>query len=64
MGPKSKVTVEKKHSLAVRWNHWINFPILGVMIWSGLLIYWANRVYSIKVLGRTLVPLFPQGFYG
>jgi hypothetical protein len=33
--------LEKKHPLAIRWFHWINFPLLGLMIWSGLLIYWA-----------------------
>jgi hypothetical protein len=27
-----------KHPRAVRWMHWINFPVLFVMIWSGLLI--------------------------
>lgn len=31
----------KKHPLAIRWFHWINFPLLMVMIWSGILIYWA-----------------------
>ena len=35
-----------KHPLAIRWLHWINFPVLSMMIWSGLLIYWANAVYS------------------
>ena len=33
--------LENKHPLAIRWFHWINFPVLMVMIWSGLLIYWA-----------------------
>ncbi len=23
-----------KHPRAVRWMHWINFPLLFVMIWS------------------------------
>jgi len=32
--------LEKKHLLAIRWLHWINFPLLFLMIWSGLLIYW------------------------
>ena len=40
-----------KQLLAVRWLHWINFPLLTLMIWSGLLIYWANSVYSIKIFG-------------
>ena len=35
----------KKHALAIRWFHWINFPLLAIMIWSGTLIYWANPAY-------------------
>ncbi|MES2460078.1 MAG: cytochrome b/b6 domain-containing protein [Armatimonadota bacterium] len=35
----------KKHPLAIRWQHWINFPVLMVMMWSGLLILWAYPVY-------------------
>lgn len=37
--------LEKKHPLAIRWFHWINFPVLAVMVWSGALIYWANPVH-------------------
>ncbi len=33
--------LEKKHPLAIRWFHWINFPVLMIMIWSGIMIYWA-----------------------
>lgn len=36
-----------KHLLAIRWFHWINFPLLAIMIWSGLLIYWAYPIYQI-----------------
>ena len=50
--------LEKKHPLAIRWFHWINFPVLMVMIWSGLLIYWANDVYHIGPWH-----LFPDWFY-
>lgn len=39
--------LKKKHPLAIRWFHWINFPILFAMIWSGTLIYWANSVYRV-----------------
>jgi len=35
----------KKHPLAIRWFHWINFPLLALMIWSGVLIYWAYPAY-------------------
>src|SRR5258705_104397 len=44
-------TLEKKHPLAIRWFHWINFPVLVLMMWSGLLIYWANAVYRIALGG-------------
>jgi|SRR5579884_1026312 len=50
--------LEKKHPLAIRWFHWINFPVLMVMIWSGLLIYWANDVYHLGPWH-----LFPPWFY-
>lgn len=35
----------RKHPLAIRWFHWINFPLLVLMIWSGILIYWAYPAY-------------------
>jgi len=55
--------VEKKHPLAIRWFHWINFPALTLMIWSGMMIYWANDVYRIGFGGVTLFKFFPEWFY-
>lgn len=55
--------IKTKHSLLMRWTHWVNFPILGIMIWSGLLIYWANDVYTLTIFGHTFVRFFPQWFY-
>jgi thiosulfate reductase cytochrome b subunit len=55
--------LEKKHPLAIRWFHWINFPVLTVMIWSGALIYWANDVYRVGFGGVTLFKFFPEWFY-
>lgn len=52
----------KKHPLAIRWLHWINFPILAVMVWSGLLIYWANDVYRLGWGDRTVLKFFPDSF--
>ena len=54
--------LERKHPLAIRWLHWINFPLLFLMIWSGILIYWANAVYGIRVFGYELFRLFPAWF--
>ena len=42
-----KIQIVKKHPLLTRWNHWINFPVLTIMVWSGLLIYWANPEYLL-----------------
>jgi thiosulfate reductase cytochrome b subunit len=55
--------LEKKHPLAIRWFHWINFPVLTIMIWSGLLIYWANDVYRVGLGSLTLFHFFPDWFY-
>ena len=55
--------IENKHTLAVRWLHWVNFPLLAMMIWSGLLIYWANPVYGLWLGGYELFHFFPQWFY-
>ncbi|OAI41870.1 thiosulfate reductase [Planctomycetaceae bacterium SCGC AG-212-D15] len=55
--------LEPKHPRAIRWMHWINAPLLTIMIWSGLLIYWANDVYALAVGGVTLFHFFPDWFY-
>lgn len=52
-----------KHARLTRWTHWVNGPLLLIMIWSGLLIYWANDVYEIKVGGVVLFHFFPNWFY-
>ena len=57
------ISVERKHRLTTRWTHWINFPVLFVMVWSGLLIYWANSVYRAGLGSATLFHFFPEGFY-
>ncbi len=54
--------IKKIHPLAIRWFHWFNFPILFLMIWSGLLIYWANEAYGIG-FGDWKIHLFPKWFY-
>jgi thiosulfate reductase cytochrome b subunit len=55
--------IVKKHPLAIRWFHWVNFPAIAIMIWSGLLIYWANDVYGVKIGGKELIKFFPDSFY-
>src|ERR1700730_8074427 len=56
-------TLEAKHPRAIRWFHWINFPLLAIIIWSGLMIYWANDVYRVGVGSFTLFHFFPNWFY-
>lgn len=44
----------EKHPLWLRCLHWLNVPLLALMAWSGLLIYWSNDVYP---------GFFPEWFY-
>jgi thiosulfate reductase cytochrome b subunit len=55
--------IKEKHSLAMRWTHWINFPVLAIMIWSGMMIYWANDEYFITIFGHQIIQFFPDWFY-
>jgi thiosulfate reductase cytochrome b subunit len=71
-GSGSDLVLERKHLLAIRWMHWINFPLLFLMIWSGLYIYWndsippgnhAHQVYRVGIGHWTLFRFFPDWFY-
>jgi thiosulfate reductase cytochrome b subunit len=55
--------IVEKHPLAIRWFHWVNFPVLSLMIWSGILIYWANDVYRVGWGDTTVLKFFPKSFY-
>ena len=67
------LALEKKHPLAIRWFHWINFPVMTLMVWSGILIYWAvlvdtkddhnHGLYTITLFGHEFFRFFPDWFY-
>ncbi|MEO6651658.1 MAG: cytochrome b/b6 domain-containing protein [Ilumatobacteraceae bacterium] len=57
------VVARLKHPRAIRWLHWINFPLLAVMIWSGLRIYWAEDVYAFGVGSWQWFVWFPEIVY-
>jgi thiosulfate reductase cytochrome b subunit len=68
----ASIRLEEKHPLAIRWMHWINFPVLATMIWSGLLIYWGDSkidgshqsaVYRAGIGKWTIFRFFPQWFW-
>lgn len=61
--PGSIPILERKHTLATRWLHWINFPVLMLMIVSGMFIYWAYDPYRVGFGDFTLFHLFPNWFY-
>lgn len=48
-GPAGEALIVEKHPRAIRWAHWVNFPLLALMVWSGLLIYWANDEYWLSI---------------
>ena len=68
----ASIRLEQKHPLAIRWMHWVNFPVLFTMIVTGIWIYWndsdtayqhAHRVYRIGLGNVTLFRFFPEWFY-
>jgi len=61
--PSPESVARLKHSRAIRWLHWINFPLMMVMIWSGLRIYWAEDVYAIGIGSWQWFVFFPEWFY-
>jgi thiosulfate reductase cytochrome b subunit len=68
----ASLRIERKHPLAIRWMHWVNFRVLFTMIWSGILIYWndsdnayrfPHRVYRIGLGKVTFLRFFPDWLY-
>lgn len=55
--------LEMKHPRLTRWFHWLNVPVLSLMIWSGLMIAWANDEHRIGWGNFTIAILFPGWFY-
>lgn len=53
-----------RHGRGTRWTHWINGPLLLVMIWSGLRIYWADLrdPVGVGIAGWHWFDLFPDWF--
>jgi thiosulfate reductase cytochrome b subunit len=70
--PRPTLRLDKKHPLAIRWMHWVNFPVLFIMIWSGVMIYWndsdnahqhPHEVYRVGIGSFTLFRFFPDWVY-
>lgn len=70
--PPLTLRLERKHPLAIRWMHWINFPVLFIMILSGIRIYWndsdnahlhPHAIYRIGFGSFTLLRLFPDSVW-
>ena len=55
--------LESKHPLTQRWMHWVNFPLMLILLWSGILLYVDNSDFRIGIGSWTLVKLFPKSFY-
>lgn len=62
LAPKVERVAVRKHRRASRWMHWINFPLLTIMIWSGLRIYWADLrdPYGAGIGGWHWFDFFPD----
>jgi thiosulfate reductase cytochrome b subunit len=55
--------VNHKHRFFTRFFHWGNTLVLSVMVWSGLLIYWANDAYTLRIFGVELFHFFPESWF-
>lgn len=57
----SQLVAKKKHSLALRWMHWINFPVLMVMMYTGMRIYWSDlqEPYAFGIGGWQIFEFWP-----
>ncbi len=55
--------LQAKHPRLVRWSHWINAPLLFILIWSGLMILWADDGYELRWGNLLLIRFFPDWFY-
>ncbi len=51
-----------RHRRGNRWMHWFNFPLITIMIWSGLRIYWAEDEFAFGILDWELFKFFPTWF--
>jgi thiosulfate reductase cytochrome b subunit len=60
---QDRYVAQKKHSLALRWMHWLNFPLLMIMMFSGMRIYWADLQdpYAIGIGRWQLFEFWPDG---
>jgi thiosulfate reductase cytochrome b subunit len=39
------VVMKEKHPRLLRITHWLNVIFLSLMVWSGILIYWADQAF-------------------
>lgn len=61
--PTTERVAVLKHRRGSRWMHWINFPLILIMIYSGLRIYKAEDIYAFGILGWEWFSFFPDPFY-
>lgn len=61
--PADDAVARLVHPRAIRWLHWINFPLLFIMIWSGMRIYWAEDVYAFGIGSWQWFAFFPDSVY-
>lgn len=51
---------KKKHPLALRWMHWVNFPVMMIMVYSGMRIYWSSDVYAFGIGNWEIFKFWPD----
>ena len=61
-GDGDELVAQEKHSLALRWMHWLNFPLLMIMMYTGMRIYWADvqEPYALGIGGWQIFRFWPD----
>ncbi len=49
-----------RHRRGSRWMHWINLPLITIMLWSGFRIYWAEQSWAFGILDWEWFQFFPD----
>ena len=58
----SEAPLKLVHPAWLRLLHWVHFYAIGVMVWSGLMIYWAYQAYSFQIFNQKIYVVPPALF--
>jgi thiosulfate reductase cytochrome b subunit len=63
--PESRLVARPAHSRALRIMHWVNVPVMAIMIYTGIRIYWADLrdPFVLGIGGVEIFTFWPDWVY-